>query len=242
MAAAAPDLVVVSGDFTQRARVAEFEAAASFLATLPRPLLAVPGNHDVPLYDVMRRWLSPLGRYRRYISSELEPFYQDPEIAVLGVNTARALTLKNGRINRLQIEAATERLAACGPGVTRVIVTHHPFEIPEPAPGAAASHTVLGRAELAMAAFLHAEVDLILSGHLHVGRTDHTAKRYPLPGRAALLDPGRHRDLDPAPRRGELLQRGARRATRSVGRGHGLASGPGTVRRPGDRALPGKPR
>ena len=77
VAAAAPDLVVVSGDFTQRARVAEFEAAASFLAALPRPLLTVPGNHDVPLYDVMRRWLSPLGRYRRYIASDLAPFYQD---------------------------------------------------------------------------------------------------------------------------------------------------------------------
>ena len=74
---AAPDLVVVSGDITQRARVAEFKAAADFLKTLPAPLLAVPGNHDVPLYNVLLRWLSPLDRYRRYITSDLAPFFED---------------------------------------------------------------------------------------------------------------------------------------------------------------------
>src|SRR3954471_15101812 len=81
VAQAAPDLVVVSGDFTQRAREQEFIAAAEFLQTLPTPLLAVPGNHDVPLYDVLRRWLSPLGRYQRHITSDLAPFYRDEEIA-----------------------------------------------------------------------------------------------------------------------------------------------------------------
>ena len=108
---AAPDLVVVSGDLTQRARVAEFKAAARFLETLPAPQLTVPGNHDVPLYNVLQRWLTPLDRYRRYITRDLAPFYQDAEIAVLGVNTARALTFKDGRINRLQIEAGMQRLA-----------------------------------------------------------------------------------------------------------------------------------
>jgi 3',5'-cyclic AMP phosphodiesterase CpdA len=184
---AAPDLVVISGDITQRARVVEFKAAAQFLETLPAPLLAVPGNHDVPLYNILLRWLSPLDRYRQFITSDLAPFHEDAEIAVLGVNTTRALTLKDGRINRLQIEAAMRRFAHCGKSVTRIVVTHHTFDTPDPAPGANPAHKVVGRADMAMAGFVQADVDMILSGHLHISGVGETTKRYPLPGRAALL-------------------------------------------------------
>ena len=184
---AAPDLVAVSGDITQRARVVEFKAAAHFLVTLPAPLLTVPGNHDVPLYNVLLRWLSPLDRYRRYITSDLAPFFEDAEIAVLGVNTTRALTFKDGRINRLQIEAAVQRFAHCRKDVTRIVVTHHTFDTPDPVQGAIAAHKVVGRADMAMAGFLVADVDMILSGHLHMSGVGETTKRYALPGRAALL-------------------------------------------------------
>jgi 3',5'-cyclic AMP phosphodiesterase CpdA len=184
---AAPDLVVVSGDITQRARVAEFKAAAHFLETLPAPLLAVPGNHDVPLYNVLLRWLSPLERYRRYITSDLAPFFEDTEIAALGVNTTRALTFKDGRINRLQIEAAMRRFAHCRKDVTRIVVTHHTFDTPDPVPGAMPAHKVVGRADMAIAGFVLADVDMILSGHLHMSGVGETTKRYPLHGRAALL-------------------------------------------------------
>jgi len=187
VAVAAPDLVVVSGDITQRAHIAEFKAAAHFLETLPAPVLAVPGNHDVPLYNVLLRWFSPLDRYRRYITSDLAPFCEDSEIAVLGVNTARALTFKDGRINRRQMEAAIRRFAHCGKDVTRIVVTHHTFDTPDPVPGAIAAHKVVGRADMAMAGFLLADVDMILSGHLHRSGVGETTKRYPLPGRAALL-------------------------------------------------------
>jgi 3',5'-cyclic AMP phosphodiesterase CpdA len=183
---AAPDLVVVSGDLTQRARVAEFKAAARFLEGLPAPQLTVPGNHDVPLYNLLQRWLSPLGRYRRYITNDLAPFYEDAEIAALGVNTARAMTFKDGRINRLQIKAGMQRLAHCGKDVTRIVVTHHAFDTPDPAPGAAA-HNVVGGADMAMAGFIGANVDMILSGHLHMSGIGETTKRYRLPGRAVLL-------------------------------------------------------
>ncbi len=188
VAAARPDLVVVSGDFTQRARVREFEAAARFVADLPRPRLLVPGNHDVPLYDLVRRWLTPLRRYRHYIADDLAPFYADAEIAAMGINTARALTFKNGRINQAQLAFAAERLAASGPDVTRIVVTHHPFDAPDPvAPGAAPVHGVVGRAQMAMAGFLKSRVDMILSGHLHISHIGRTAQRYPIAGRAALL-------------------------------------------------------
>jgi 3',5'-cyclic AMP phosphodiesterase CpdA len=185
---AQPDLVVVSGDFTQRARVQEFKDAARFLAALPQPRLLVPGNHDVPLYDLMRRWLAPLRRYRRYITNDLAPFYADAEIAVLGVNTARALTFKNGRINQAQLAAVTNRLATFGLGVTRIVVTHHPFDAPDPVgSGVQPLHGVVGRAQMAITAFLHSRVDMILSGHLHVSHIGRTAQRYPMPGRSALL-------------------------------------------------------
>src|SRR6058998_2863613 len=89
-----PDLIVISGDFTQRARTEQFKEACSFLEQLREAgheVLGVPGNHDVPLYDVLRRFLSPLTRYRRYIDETLCPFIELPGLAVLGINTARSL-------------------------------------------------------------------------------------------------------------------------------------------------------
>ena len=127
---ARPDVVVVSGDLTQRARRLEFAAARTFLDSLPFPQIVVPGNHDVPLHDVMRRWLAPLEKYRQYISGDVEPFYADDEVAIQGVSTARSLTWKNGRINRMQVERACTSLTSVGPDVTRIVVTHHPFELP----------------------------------------------------------------------------------------------------------------
>ena len=101
-----PDLVVISGDFTQRARTEQFRDACKFLERLREhghDVLGVPGNHDVPLYDVLRRFLSPLTRYRRFIDESLCPFIELPGLAVLGINTARSLTFKDGRINKDQV-------------------------------------------------------------------------------------------------------------------------------------------
>lgn len=178
----APDLVVVSGDFTQRARRLEYLAARAFLDRLPVPRLVVPGNHDIPLWDVVRRFASPLGRYRRYITRDLAPFHRDQEIAVLGINTARSLTRKYGRINAAQIAHAGAVFAEVPAGVVKVAVTHHPFDLP---PGSR-SHLV-GRSAMAMRGLAAAGVDLILSGHLHLQHTGLTAQRYRIEGYSALL-------------------------------------------------------
>ncbi len=178
----APDLLVVSGDFTQRARRKQFQAARAFLERLPQPRLVVPGNHDIPLWDVIRRFVSPLGRYRRLITNDLAPFYEDEEMAVLGINTARSLTRKYGRINEQQIAHAQEVFARVGAGIVRVVVTHHPFELP---PG---SHShLVGRSAMAMRGLAAAGVDLILSGHLHLQHVGTTAKRYRIEGYSALV-------------------------------------------------------
>ncbi|MEO5718863.1 MAG: metallophosphoesterase [Chthoniobacterales bacterium] len=178
----APDLVVISGDFTQRARRMEYRAAREFLERMPEPQLLVPGNHDIPLWDVIRRFVSPLGRYRHYISRELMPFFQDEEIAVLGINTARSLTRKYGRINQRQVTEASKILSRVRPEVVKVVVTHHPFDVP----AGKRSHLV-GRAVMAMEGLACAGVDLLLAGHLHLHHTGLTAQRYQIEGHSALV-------------------------------------------------------
>ena len=177
-----PDLVVVSGDLTQRAKAAEFKAARAFLDRLAPPRLVVPGNHDVPLYRVWERFLSPLGNYRRFIGDELEPVFVDDEIAVLGINTARALTFKSGRINHEQIEAIRRHFDAQPEGRTHIVVTHHPFDLPDDAQAQA----LVGRASAAMAAFATCGVDLLLAGHFHLSHAGDTSQRHPLAGYSAL--------------------------------------------------------
>ena len=141
----APDLVVVSGDLTQRARKRQFLAARAFLDTLPKPQVVVPGNHDVPLFNVFARFLAPLAGYRRAIASELEPSYVDDEIALLGINTARSFKWKSGAVSESQL-ARVRELARLDRAV-KVLVTHHP-----------------------LAHLVDCGVDVLLAGHLHATR------------------------------------------------------------------------
>lgn len=162
----APDLVCVSGDFTQRARRAEFAAARAFLDALGLPWLAVPGNHDVPLYDVFRRFVSPLGRYERYISPDLCPRWAGGGAAVQGINSARRMTGKNGRVSEAQAALVARSFAAVADGVLRVVVTHHPL-VPLPwGPGGRALEQV-ERGDAALTAFGAAGVHMLLAGHHH---------------------------------------------------------------------------
>lgn len=162
-----PDLVVISGDFTQRARTEQFKQACDFLGRLREgghEVLAVPGNHDVPLYDVLRRFLSPLARYRRFIDETLCPFIELPGVAVLGINTARSLTFKDGRINQDQVEFIRDTFARTPSEIFRILVTHHPlFALPVGDEIEAA----IGRQGLALDAVEEAGVDLLLAGHTH---------------------------------------------------------------------------
>ena len=180
--AVAPDVVVVSGDLTQRARPSQFRAAAAFLARLPVPQVVVPGNHDVPLYNVLARFFSPLGRFRRYVQPDLTPSHIDAEIAVLGVNTARSLVVKNGRINEEQVAALRTGFSSLAPGIVKVVVTHHPFDLA----GDVADRELVGRAKMAMRVFAECGVDLLLSGHFHVSHSDDSGDRYALAGYEAL--------------------------------------------------------
>lgn len=185
LAAWPPDLLIVSGDLTQRARRAQFRAARAFLDTLPRPQLVVPGNHDVPLYDVLRRFLAPLARYRRHIARDPDPVHETADLLVVGVNTARSLTWKSGRISVRQMEGLRARLRASR-ARWKVVVTHHPF-IPPPVEGSAAAKIdLVGRAERALGVLAEGGVDLLLAGHLHHNYAGDTRTRYPAAGRAIV--------------------------------------------------------
>lgn len=158
-----PHLVVVSGDLTQRARKSQFIAARSYLDQIASPQLIIPGNHDIPLYNVVDRFVRPLTRYRHYITPELHPFYHDEEMAVAGINTARSDTWKEGRISHAQIDRLRSQYDSVSTKLFKVLVCHHPF-IP---PAGNQQSAIVGRVGVALKSLEASHCALILSGHLH---------------------------------------------------------------------------
>lgn len=164
-----PDLVVISGDFTQRARIAQYQLACAFVGRLEKlglPVLGVPGNHDVPLYDVVRRFARPLHRYQRFIDEDLCPYWENEELAVLGINTARSLTIKDGSVSHEQLGMIRQRFNQAGEGRLRILVTHHPL-FAMPLGEDQAMTRVANRSDDALTAAADAGVDMLLAGHFH---------------------------------------------------------------------------
>ena len=159
------DLIVISGDFTQRAKVGEYTAARTFLDRLPdRPLIVTPGNHDVPLYRVWERAFTPFRNYRRYIAPELDSVTRVPGATVVSINSATALTaIVNGRLSASQLDYAERELATAQTNDLRILVTHHPI-VGAPDSG---GDQILSGAEWIARRLTRMGVDLVLSGHLH---------------------------------------------------------------------------
>ncbi len=187
-----PDLVVISGDFTQRARVGQFRQASAYLGRLRAaglPLLVVPGNHDVPLYDVLTRFAAPLRRYCKYVGSDMFPWFETDTVAMLGLNTARSLTIKAGRINRDQIAILQDRFAAVAPGKTRILVTHHPLYAMPIGDGGTLSEAV-GRHRDAVTAVCKAGVHIALAGHFHRTYAESARKMVERAGSTLVIQAG----------------------------------------------------
>lgn len=164
--AAEPHAVAIAGDLTLRAARGEYEAAAGFLARLRVPVLAVPGNHDIPAYNLLHRFADPFGPWRRYISPETEPVWHDDQVALLGLNTVRRMALhldwSAGRVSRPQLDrlaAHARRLA----GRTLIVVAHHP---PRHPPELHRAYP-LARADAAIEMFRDAGIAAVVTGHLH---------------------------------------------------------------------------
>ena len=187
-----PDLVVVSGDFTQRAKTEQFEEAGAFLMRVREAghdVLAVPGNHDVPLYDVLRRFLSPLTRYKRYIDDSLCPFIQIDGAAVLGINTARSLTFKNGHISEEQMEMIRDTFERTPDNQPRILVTHHPLFALPVGDGPELGHTMDDQ-QMALDAIADAGVDLLLAGHNHRASVNDAGSLVKGAGKALVIQAG----------------------------------------------------
>ena len=167
-----PAVVAVSGDLTQRARRRQFRRAASFLEALPYPQVVVPGNHDVPLFNVLARLRDPLGGFKHHIDANLTPTFVDPPVVVVGLDTTRPSALKNSRVHSRDVERICEYVRQCAAGEVKILVAHHPFD-----PG--------NYAELE--ALTGCGIDVILTGHLHVSSTSHTAHRHRVNGRSAIV-------------------------------------------------------
>ncbi len=160
----APAAVILSGDVTQRARRGQFAAARQFLDRLGRPSIVVPGNHDIPLFNLWARWRSPYGNYRRVFGPDLEPELELPDFLLLGVNSTRAARHKDGQLDEVQIQRVAERLSRAAPGQLRVVILHHPVRawLEDDR-----ENVVHGR-QAAVTAWSLAGADLILGGHIHL--------------------------------------------------------------------------
>jgi 3',5'-cyclic AMP phosphodiesterase CpdA len=170
LVAQTPDLVVVSGDFTQIGNEDEFRLARAFLDRLPAPLFAVPGNHDVPATNIIRRLVAPYAYYRRYITEDLEPLLDTGDVVIAGLKTSRRaraeLNWAHGSISRRQLDRLRQRLEATTPGALRIVVAHHPLLEPEGEVDKPMRR--VRRAERALATFAELGVGLVLSGHFHL--------------------------------------------------------------------------
>ncbi|MEZ5117284.1 MAG: metallophosphoesterase [Candidatus Nanopelagicales bacterium] len=155
----APDVVVVSGDLTQRARTAQFRAAVAFLDRLPGERLVVPGNHDTPLYAVHQRMFRTFGKFERYVGSPLNPVVRADGAVLLGVTTMPRWRWKDGYASRNDAARVRGTLGSSPPADLRVLVTHHPL-----VHGSGVS--VIGRDRI-LQAVADSRVDVLLSGHTH---------------------------------------------------------------------------
>ena len=159
-----PALVVLSGDLTQRARADQFAAARAFVDSLQVPFLAIPGNHDIPLFDLAARLLSPYERYRAAFGEELEPAWASADWLVLGVNTTRWWRHKQGDVSPAQVERVAARLRRAAPGQVCVVVVHQPMAVIR----ASDRRNLLRGHERAARAWSAAGAQLVLGGHIHL--------------------------------------------------------------------------
>ena len=162
-----PNLVVLSGDITQRARPAQFRAARAFVDRLGAPVLAIPGNHDIALFDLWARMTRPYARYAMSFGAELEPVHSSHDLLVIGVNTTRAWRHKNGEVSTAQIDHVARLLAAASPQQLRVVVVHQPVAVTQ----AVDQPNLLRGHRAATRAWSAAGADVVMGGHIHLPYT-----------------------------------------------------------------------
>lgn len=162
-----PDVVVLSGDITQRAQAAQFRQARSFVDRLKAPVVAIPGNHDIPLMDIAARLLRPYARYARAFGNDLEPVFSCSDMLVVCVNTTRAYRHQHGDVSRVQIDRVAQLLQTATKDQLRVVVVHQPIAVmhAQDAVDQLRNHAAAQRQWAAAGA------DLVMGGHIHLPYT-----------------------------------------------------------------------
>ncbi|SDY11322.1 metallophosphoesterase family protein [Citreimonas salinaria] len=158
---ARPDLIVVAGDFVQRARASQYRPARAFVDELTAPWIAVPGNHDIPLFNLPARLLAPRAAFRRWIGPETEPVWEGDGARVIGLDTTDRWSHQRGRVDKRQIDRVGAMIREAGDRLP-IILAHHPFHHrPEVA------KSLMRGAPEALDAWAECGAHVILSGHLH---------------------------------------------------------------------------
>jgi len=160
-----PDLVILSGDFVQRADIQrQWKTIKAFLTELPEPRLYVPGNHDVPLFNPFQRLFKPLEVYKRELTAEINPVFTWPGLVVVGGNSAHGATIDGGKVDKEQLATLERTFKQQPSGTCRVAVLHHHVINP---PGAEGRRKIQN-ADAVVQLFDRCEVDLLLCGHVHI--------------------------------------------------------------------------
>ncbi len=160
-----PDVLLLSGDITQRATSAQFAAARAFVERLRiRNVVAIPGNHDIPLYNPVARLVYPYARYRRAFGNQIEPEYESENALVLAVNTTRRLRHVDGEISDAQIERVARRFERARMAQWRIVLLHQPVAVTRDQD----RHNLLHGRDAAIQRWSAAGADLIVGGHIHL--------------------------------------------------------------------------
>lgn len=172
----APDVLVLSGDITQRARRAQFGQARAFVDRLGiAQVLAIPGNHDIPLFNLPVRILRPYANHQRSFGADLEPLIELPDLLVIGVNTTRPWRHKHGSVSTAQVTRVARRLRAARPQQLRVVVTHQPLHVYRRQDAV----NLLRGHEAAVRQWAQAGADLVMGGHIHLPYVRPLREHYP---------------------------------------------------------------
>ncbi len=180
---ARPHVILVSGDITQRARKYQFAQAADFLNQFAAPKLVVPGNHDVPLYNLAHRLINPLAGYHLYFPRDVESHYSDEHLMILGLNSTHRLRIRRGQLSHRQLEFMQNFFHKPHHHQFRIFMSHHPFmPLPRHFP-----RDLMIRRKKAVGIFEHCKVNVVLGGHSHKVHVDNLQRHYPLLKRPIVM-------------------------------------------------------
>ncbi len=198
-----PTLMVLSGDMVQRAEFkAQWRQIRAFIDRLPQPRLIVPGNHDVPQYNQVARYLWPFRSYKKYISGDLDPVFECEGMVAIGLNTARSFTIEGGKLDRHKIARLEATLKRYDERICKVVVMHHHVVQP-PGPPEHKKDAISG-ARATLAALDRGGAELLLCGHIHTSYIGNTLEFDPDLRQGTIIA----QSGTTTSRRGRLWQRG----------------------------------